>query len=181
MKLYTKQGDDGSTCLYGGARVGKDHPRVCAYGEVDELNSALGLSCAALRQGEILEGLRRVQSDLFVIGGELANPRGQGSVVAIGESDIRRLEQWIDACSDAVEPLRNFILPGGGEPAARLHLSRSVCRRAERAVVLLAHTEPVRGDVLVYLNRLGDLLFALARMLNHDAGIADIPWRAPQP
>ncbi|MCO6439327.1 MAG: cob(I)yrinic acid a,c-diamide adenosyltransferase [Phycisphaerae bacterium] len=177
MKLYTRQGDDGTTGLFGGTRVGKDHHRVCAYGEVDELNCSLGLAGAVCRDPQLLEKLRRLQADLFVVGSELANPQGQGATVAITEADIQQLERWIDSCSEAVEPLRSFILPGGGALAARLHYSRATCRRAERAVVVLTHTEPVRKEVLIYLNRLGDLLFAMARLANKLESIGDIPWQ----
>lgn len=182
MKLYTKTGDDGSTGLFGGARVQKDDCRVVAYGTVDETNAAIGLCAAVCTREETLSLLRQIQSDLFILGGELATAAGATPKVAIADDRIAQLERWIDeACAD-VPALKTFVLPGGCELAARLHYGRTVCRRAERDVVSLAQKETVSSAVVIYLNRLSDLLFALARAANHRAGVADIPWPAlPQP
>ena len=180
MKLYTKQGDDGSTGLIGGTRVPKNDPRVAAYGEVDETNAAIGVVIAGCGNEETAATLRRVQAELFVLGSQLATPPGDQPKLVIGEAQVRQLEHWIDAASAEVSPLRNFILPGGSETAAGLHLARTVCRRAERAVVALAELQPVDQSAIVYLNRLSDLLFALARQANKRAKVVDIPWTPPK-
>lgn len=190
MKLYTKRGDAGLTDLYGGQRVGKDHLRVEAYGTVDELNSLIGLVlCGAER--ELVEPLKSIQSRLFEIGADLATPHGEfdeagnetgrGSTVPrVGEAQVSELEQWIDAVCEPVPAMQHFVLPGGSETAARLHVARTVCRRAERMSVALTHHEPIGDHVIVYLNRLSDLLFAMARRANQLAGVADVPWLAPR-
>ncbi len=179
MKLYTKSGDDGSTALFGGGRVPKNNLRVTAYGEVDETNAAIGLALAADPDPQVAEPLRRIQSDLFVLGAELATPADRVAQVQLAESHITQLERWIDEACAETPALRAFVLPGGTPAAAALHLARTVCRRAERALVTLAQHEPVRPAAIVYLNRLSDLLFALARRANHRAGVADVPWIAP--
>jgi cob(I)alamin adenosyltransferase len=179
MKLYTKGGDDGTTGLFGGARVPKNHDRVIAYGEVDELNAALGVAMTQAHDETLVVRLRQIQSDLFVVGGELAAAAGQAALVSVGATHAEALEPWIDEACSAVPPLRNFILPGGTPLAAHLHLARAVCRRAERAVVALTQREAVNLNIVVYLNRLGDLLFAWAREANHRAGVADIDWHRP--
>jgi cob(I)alamin adenosyltransferase len=179
MKLYTKRGDDGTTGLLGGPRVSKDDPRVHAYGEVDETNAAIGMVLALPGDARIAEMLRGVQSDLFVIGSELATPPDRRCTVAVSEADVTRLEGWIDEATDAVAPLRNFILPGGTPRAAALHLARAVCRRSERAVVNLSQVDAVRPLVIIYMNRLSDLLFALSRLENHRSGVAETLWTAP--
>jgi cob(I)alamin adenosyltransferase len=179
MKLYTKYGDRGETALLNGMRVAKDDPRVGAYGEVDELNAMLGWCRCADEKQLICGPLQNIQEDLFVIGAELATPPGikpPGNVPTIGAEHISTLEGWIDEACAAVEPLKNFVLPGGTELAARLHLARTCCRRAERAVVSLARNSEVRPDVIVYLNRLSDLLFAWARRANRAAGCPDLLW-----
>jgi cob(I)alamin adenosyltransferase len=180
MKLYTKTGDDGTTGLFGGARVSKDDPRVRAYGQVDELNAALGLVLASIQESESQPILRQVQSDLFDLGAELATPPPKAPASMIGAEHVTRLERWMDEACATVAPLRSFVLPGGGEAAARLHLARAICRRAERDVVALAREQTFRPMVIVYLNRLSDLLFALARAENRRAGIEDVPW-TPRP
>jgi cob(I)alamin adenosyltransferase len=167
MKLYTRTGDAGETSLLGGARVRKDHLRVAAYGEVDELNAAIGAAEAAGLDGRARALLQEVQRDLFAIGALLADP-GRGVAAkrektAIGRPAIARLEEEIDRREARLPRLRAFILPGGAPGAAQLHLGRAVCRRAERAVIALAHRERVPDDVLAYLNRLSDLLFVMAR------------------
>jgi len=179
MKLYTKTGDRGETGLIGGQRVPKDHPRVAAYGDVDETNAAICLAIVAIDDAETVEMLRAIQSELFVLGAQLANPSGEHGSSQIRAANVEQLERWIDIASAKVEPLESFILPGGGEAAARLHLARTVCRRAERRAVALAKSEPIDGLCVVYLNRLSDLLFALSRQANHAAGIRDVPWIAP--
>ncbi len=180
MKLYTKKGDDGSTGLIGGARVPKCDPTIEACGEVDETNTAIGLAVAACRDEETIASLRRIQSELFVLGAELATPVSEEARQRLKASHVDQLERWIDAAMAEVAPLPGFILPGGCEAAARLHQARAVCRRAERTVVALAQKRAVGGFVLAYLNRLNDLLFALARLGNHRAGVEETPWIAPR-
>ena len=179
MKLYTKRGDDGSTGLIGDARVSKHDARVAAYGGVDEINAAIDMAISGCEDDETADVLRRIQSDLFALGAELATQQGRHPDTAIEDSQIVQLERWIDEACDEIEPLGSFILPGGCETAARLHLARTVCRRAERAAVTLSREQEVGPAALVYLNRLSDLLVALARRANHRAGIADVPWKAP--
>ena len=180
MKLYTKQGDDGSTGLIGGTRVPKNDPRVATYGDVDETNAAIGAVIAGCGDEETAATLRCIQAELFVLGAQLATPAGDQPKFLIDESHVKQLEQWIDAASAEVSALRNFILPGGSVTAAGLHVARTVCRRAERAVVALAQQQPVEPHAMVYLNRLSDLLFALARQANGRAGVEDIPWHPPK-
>lgn len=190
MKLYTKTGDAGQTGLIGGDRVDKDNPRVRAYGEVDELNAVLGWAICACCRDDWLDALRAVQSDLFIIGVELATAANRKPSHTVPAARINDLERWIDTLM-ADRSLSNFVLPGGSEFAARLHMVRTVCRRAEREVVrcLGASTNldhgggaERRGAASVrYLNRFADLLFALALAANEHAGVADIPWIAPPP
>ncbi len=181
MKLYTRGGDDGGTQLFGGRRVSKDSLRLEAFGTVDELNSHLGLVLSAGGDAEPLAPmLARIQSDLFIVGADLATPsessaRGR-SVPLIGADDAARMERWIDRVCEALPELTRFILPGGCERAARLHVARGVCRRAERAVVRLSAAEPVNPQIVPFLNRLGDWLFAAARLANRQAGVTDVPW-----
>jgi cob(I)alamin adenosyltransferase len=178
MRLYTGRGDDGLTDLFGGRRVGKDSLRVEAYGTVDELNSVVGWALVACPFEEIATVLRTQQNRLFDLGADLANPHPPNSAekpsgaagARIGPGAIAEAERSIDAASAAVPPLRVFILPGGTELAARLHVARAVCRRAERLCVALDKVEPVGRDALVFLNRLSDLLFALARRANQLGG-----------
>ncbi len=183
MKLYTRTGDDGTTGLIGGGRVPKDHSRVSAYGEIDELNAVLGWCGCALEEA-LVERIQHAQHRLFVIGAELATTPGntaRPSFVPIEDAEVERLERWIDESSDPVPPLRNFILPGGSEGGARLHVARSVCRRAEREVITLASLEEVRPVIIHYLNRLSDLLFAWARETNHTQSQPEIPWEPTHP
>ncbi|MBI4717954.1 MAG: cob(I)yrinic acid a,c-diamide adenosyltransferase [Planctomycetes bacterium] len=179
MKLYTKTGDDGSTGLFGNQRVPKCDARVAAYGDVDETNAAIGAVLATCDDDQTADILRRIQSDLFVLGGQLATPEGQPPATTMKGEHVSQLEHWIDEACRENPPLRNFVLPGGTASAASLHLARTVCRRAERTVVALARQQMVDACTIVYLNRLSDLLFALARRANHRAGVADIPWIAP--
>lgn len=178
MKIYTRTGDQGETGLFGGGRVAKSNVRVAAYGAVDELNAVLGW--AATQQGTDVAGrLRGVQEDLFAIGAHLATPgagaRKRPALPALPD-DVGELEAWIDELDAGLPQLRAFILPGGSPAAAALHVARTVCRRAERSVVALAGAEVVAPGVVVYLNRLSDLLFTLARAANRAAGIPDVEW-----
>jgi cob(I)alamin adenosyltransferase len=179
MRIYTKTGDDGTTGLFGGSRVDKQSPRVEAYGTVDELNSQLGSARAETLAPALDQLLARIQEDLFAMGAELACTPGKESTLPspqIGKIEIEQLERAIDESEAGLPPLKNFILPGGSRAAAALHLGRTVCRRAERRVLSAAEEAPVRGELLVYLNRLGDLLFVLARVANQLEGRADVPW-----
>jgi cob(I)alamin adenosyltransferase len=179
MKLYTKTGDDGTTGLFGGGRVPKASLRVEAYGTVDETNAVIGVARATGLAPVVDAVLERVQEDLFTLGAELACVPGRESklhMTLLGEADIRRLELAIDEADAACEPLKSFVLPGGSPQAAGLHLARTVCRRAERAT-LAVDDGPVRSEVVVYLNRLSDLLFALARRANVMARVSDVPWK----
>lgn len=180
MKIYTKTGDAGETSLFGGGRVPKDDPRVRAYGDVDELNAALGLAMALEPSDSALASIQR---DLFTIGAELATPDpaklGKAlhrSGAAIGASHVGALEDLIDHHEARLTPLKNFILPGGTPKAAALHLARTICRRAERSVVALSHDQKVNPAIVHYLNRLADLLFVLARATNAQAGKLDVTW-----
>lgn len=183
VKLYTRTGDDGTTGLFGGTRVGKDHPRIEAYGTVDELNACLGLAASAV-PGEASwdryrEVLTSIQSRLFDIGADLATPESspvRSRLTGIGPSQIAELEHWIDEFSAAAPEIRSFILPGGSELASRLHLARTICRRAERLIVAFGHGEPIGDEIVRFINRTSDLLFAMARTSNHAAGVSDVPW-----
>jgi cob(I)alamin adenosyltransferase len=186
MKIYTKTGDAGETGLFGGQRVGKDHVRVDAYGDVDELNSAIGLAVAHLATdtgGALARQLREVQTELFTIGSNLATPapedggRPNAHIPVFREARIHDLERWIDEADAQLQPLKTFVLPGGTESAARLHLARTICRRAERRVVTLGREAHVDANIPVYLNRLSDYLFTVARLANHSAGVEDVPWK----
>jgi len=172
-RIYTKTGDDGETGLFGGSRVPKDDVRVTAYGEVDELNAAVGF--AASLEPESLDAafLETIQRDLFTIGAELAKAPSEPR---IGDPQIGMLEHMIDGHEAKLEPLKNFILPGGTPKAAAFHLARTVCRRAERAVVSLAREQKISPSIVKYLNRLSDLLFVLARATNAQAGRPDVTW-----
>ena len=181
MKIYTRSGDEGDTGLFGGGRVPKDHPRVTAYGDVDELNSAIGLA-RATAPVELADGLlESVQRDLFAIGGHLATPDRDRVTRGLEKADlsaerVAELERAIDAADEELPPLKTFVLPAGAAKAAALHLARTVCRRAERSVVRLARDADVHPLFVVYLNRLSDLLFTLARLANHRANVGDVPW-----
>jgi len=179
MKLYTKTGDDGTTGLFGGGRVPKASARVHAYGTVDETNAAIGVARAAGLDATTDAVLARVQTDMFVLGAELACVPGRESKLSmnlLGEGDIERLERDIDEADAACPPLKSFVLPGGSPQAAALHLARTICRRAERSVLSI-EDGPARRDLVVYLNRLSDLLFALARRANVVAHVIDVPWQ----
>ena len=191
MKIYTRTGDEGTTALYGGERVAKDTARVEAYGTVDEANALLGVARAqlgSLEGGDLAPGeftafdalLARLQSTLFEVGADLATPesRYRKNLVPVTEADVTGLETHIDRLEAGLPELRAFILPGGHPAAASLHYARTVVRRAERRTVELSHTEAINPQVTVYLNRLSDLLFVLARAVNAAAGMQDPEWQA---
>jgi len=179
VKIYTKTGDSGTTGLLGGARVPKDDPRVAAYGDVDEANAVIG-SAAALAAGPLAKLLSGIQKDLFAIGARLADPThavaSRRAKAAVTGAQVRRLEKAIDARERELPPLRAFVLPGGSPLGATLHQARTVVRRAERSVVGLSHQADVEPGIVVYLNRLSDLLFVLARHANHRAGKPEQRW-----
>lgn len=178
-RIYTKSGDAGETGLGDGSRVPKDAARVTAYGEVDELNAVLGLTTAHYPDGPERTLLRVIQNDLFDVGADLCVPQTESEEVnkclRVIPAQYERLERAIDRLNENLEPLRSFILPGGTPVAAWLHLARTVCRRAERTVVTLTHSEKVNPHALIYLNRLSDLLFVLCRVAN-DNGKGDVLW-----
>ena len=181
-KIYTRTGDDGTTGLVGGERIPKDHPRVAAYGEVDELNAVIGWSRTLADQFKLFplqEKLERIQHELFDMGAILASPPGaaHASLPALSDDQIARLESWIDEAVADLPELRSFVLPGGNELNSSLHIARTVCRRAERNVLALSRDEAVPQNVLVYLNRLSDLLFAFARFASMQTGANEYLWR----
>ena len=181
MTIYTKTGDSGHTGLFGGGRVPKDHPRVAAYGDVDELNSTLGVARATAPVQFFDALLESVQRDLFAIGGHLATPDPAKVARALekaelSEARVRAFEELMDTADAELPPLRAFVLPAGTPKAAALHLARTACRRAERSVVHLSHESEVPLLFIVYLNRLSDLLFTLARVANHRDGAGDVTW-----
>lgn len=181
MKIYTRRGDGGSTGLFGGGRRPKDDRRIAAYGDVDELNASLGLAVTAVVHEETRAHLTATQKDLFSIGAHLATaPPEDGrkvpSLPDLPEARIAEMEGWIDGATSVAGELTHFILPGGSLGAAHLHISRTVCRRAERAVVALSHESPVDPVILAYLNRLSDYLFSASRLENHTAGPGDVEW-----
>jgi cob(I)alamin adenosyltransferase len=179
VKIYTKTGDAGETSLFDQTRVSKADPRVDAYGEVDELNACLGLARAAGVDADVAASIDAIQKQLFALGARLADPSAKIAArvakAAITEADVAALEQTIDRLETELPPLRRFILPGGAPAGAQLHLARTVCRRAERRVIALgpAEVEPI---LVVYLNRLSDLLFVMARAVNHRAAVPEIEW-----
>jgi cob(I)alamin adenosyltransferase len=182
VKVYTRGGDGGETSLFGGGRVRKDDARVEAYGAIDELNALLGLALTEIEEPDLRELLERVQRSLFDLGGELATPRverreAEGkSIPRVSESDVLGLEQSIDKLETELSPLRAFVLPGGGRGAALLHHARAVCRRAERRTVHLAGEADLAPVLLCYLNRLSDLLFVLARVVNRRQDVPESTW-----
>ncbi len=183
MKIYTKSGDNGETSLIGGDRVQKDHVRIEAYGTVDELNAAIGLAISLLpaETEEIGKILQIIQEHLFEIGAELATvPERKITTLKIAEVDsakVEWLELGIDTCDEELPPLHHFILPGGQAAASALHLARTICRRAERQIIRLDHEQPINPDLICYINRLSDLLFTFARLVNTRAQTTDIEWR----
>ena len=179
MKIYTRSGDSGETGLFDGTRVAKSDPRVAAYGDVDELGAWIGFVRAAGLDDELSTMLGRIQRDLFAIGARLADPAhriaGRVTKAAITPEDISRLEGWIDQLDADLPPLRRFILAGGSMTGAAMHVSRTICRRAERALVQLGR-DAFEPELLTYLNRLSDLLFVMARMTNHRGGMPESEW-----
>jgi cob(I)alamin adenosyltransferase len=179
MKIYTKTGDAGETSLFDNSRVSKADPRVDAYGEVDEVNAVLGAALSHGVDDDIAAVLTTVQKDLFAVGARLADPSSRiaerVTKAAVTTEQIERLETTIDRLETELPPLRRFILPGGSSAGALLHLARTVCRRAERRVVALG-TDSVEPGVIIYLNRLSDLLFVMARAVNHRAGVPETEW-----
>lgn len=179
--IYTRKGDKGETSLGGGQRVPKNSARVAAYGAVDELNSAIGVTVAHGLSPRLREMLPVIQNELFHLGSDLAfreEDKQKYNLPQIEDRHVQRLEEWIDELNDVVGPLRNFILPGGSIGAAQLHVARTICRRAERDVLTLAREEPIGGLVMPYLNRLSDLLFVMARYENHQRGSGEPLWNS---
>ena len=183
MKVYTRTGDDGTTGLFGGDRVAKTHPRIAAYGTVDETNATLGLARAHLALADDAEErglaalLGRLQEELFVLGGDLASPHDtKYPVPRMEQAHVDALERDIDRLEEGLPPLKHFILPTGSPAAATLHLARTVARRAERLVVELATAEPISAPAATYLNRLSDLLFVMARAANAAEGVSETEW-----
>jgi cob(I)alamin adenosyltransferase len=180
LSVYTRRGDRGETDLFGGPRVAKDHLRVEAYGGVDELNAVIGVAASATGHDDLRATLLEMQGLLFDLGGYLATPdparREKSQVPEIRVGDVSALEERIDTLEAELEPLKRFILPGGAPAAAALHVARTVCRRAERYCVRLHREQPLSEVSLRYLNRLSDLLFVMARVENHRAGVPDVEW-----
>ncbi|WP_213196679.1 cob(I)yrinic acid a,c-diamide adenosyltransferase [Cloacibacterium caeni] len=184
MKIYTKTGDKGETSLYGGTRVSKAAARVESYGTLDELNAFIGLAKAEISDEKVLSQLQKIQFDLFTVGSEAATPtdkmflaNGKSRLdLLISEEEIMELERWMDNFDAELEPLQFFILPSGGKAAASVHVCRTVCRRAERAMVYLNETEEVRPELIKYLNRLSDYLFILARYISKISGEKEDYW-----
>ncbi|RMG43726.1 MAG: cob(I)yrinic acid a,c-diamide adenosyltransferase [Candidatus Dadabacteria bacterium] len=180
-KIYTRNGDGGETHLVGGELVAKDSLRVKAYGEIDELNSHLGLIRTLeekTKKKDLLDMLSKIQNELFDLGSELATPPGASwdGMLRISDEHVSRLENWIDSLMNGIEELRSFVLPGGSKINANLHIARSVCRRAERSIIELSRSEEVSDSVLAYVNRLSDLLFAMARFESKRSGAAEYLW-----
>ncbi|MBC7385974.1 MAG: cob(I)yrinic acid a,c-diamide adenosyltransferase [Cryobacterium sp.] len=187
MKIYTKHGDQGETALFGGTRVPKDHLRIQAYGTLDELNASIGMAVTEM-ESHLVEvsalhpELIRIQGEIFQLGAELATPNGiKVSTALLGSEATRALEMSIDRMEAGLPALQTFILPGGTKLSATLHLARTICRRAERELVILHHSETMRPGALEYLNRLSDYLFVASRHANFSAKVADRPWIAPGP
>jgi len=180
-KVYTRTGDDGSTGLGGGQRVSKDSARIEAYGSVDELNSVLGVALVSNLESRVADELKRIQNELFHLGSDLCvleEDKKEMPVPTVAERHILKLETTMDELSAELEPLQNFVLPGGSEGAAHLHVARTVCRRAERDLVTLAATDTVGRFTLRYLNRLSDALFVMARYENSKKGVEDVLWNS---
>ena len=177
MKIYTKKGDDGDTEVQGKMRIAKSHPRIMAYGSIDEISSALGIVISTLTDQEISKVLSQIQHDLFIAGADLSNPNLNVTDNRISISMIHQLEQWIDIFDSELDPLVNFIFPGGVLPSAQLHHARAITRRAETLVVALTERDEINLNCIVYLNRLSDLLFVLSRLINKRSNYNDIVWK----
>lgn len=184
MKIYTKTGDNGQTSLYGGTRISKASARVEAYGNIDELNSAIGVALSYIDNENLTPQLKKIQYDLFTLGAEVATPHDKlflanGKTrlpIIINSDEIKELEQWIDEIDAQLEPLQHFILPSGGKSSAHLHLARTICRRAERGIVFLHENEKLRNEIIIYLNRLSDYLFVIARFAAKIDGQEETFW-----
>ena len=176
-KIYTKTGDDGTTGLFGGARLPKDHIRIEAYGTVDELNSFIGWLMSTFQDEETIHLLQTIQSRLFTVGSNLASDPGKNMITPdLLPEDIQLIEQAIDRMQDTLPPLKHFIMPGGSPSVSAAHLARTVCRRAERRCVALSQTSEVDPAIILYLNRLSDFFFVLARWLGAREGVEEIKW-----
>ncbi|MCY4402016.1 MAG: cob(I)yrinic acid a,c-diamide adenosyltransferase [Candidatus Poribacteria bacterium] len=180
MKIYTKFGDSGETALYGGTRISKDASQIEALGTVDELNAYIGYACTIIEDTEVSDILIRIQNHLFSLGADLATPTShtQSSQIRITSDFTTEMENVIDMLSDELPPLTNFILPGGGEAGSVLHIARAVCRRSERCVVRLTQETEVNPEIIICLNRLSDLLFVLARVVNHRSQMTEPIWKS---
>ncbi len=179
MKIYTKSGDKGKTSLFGGERVEKNNPRLEAYGTIDELNSILGFVIANELHSKTKNIILNIQNNLFVIGAELATPSNvkSKSIKSIQSDEIKNIEDYIDEIELELKPLSSFILPGGSKSASLLHMARTVCRRAERRIIEVDLEEKINPDIIVYINRISDLLFVLARFENHISSTPEIEWK----
>lgn len=177
MKIYTKTGDDGNTGLQGNLRISKSHPRIFAYGAVDEANAALGIVLTHQLDKDVFSVLRKIQNDLFVVGADLSNPNLNDVKNRVTLEMIQDLEQNIDRFESELPPLANFILPGGSVSAAQLHFTRTIVRRAETLTVQLAEKDEINSNCIIYLNRLSDLFFVMGRLINKRNGKEDIPWK----
>ncbi|RMW38384.1 MAG: cob(I)yrinic acid a,c-diamide adenosyltransferase [Nitrosopumilus sp.] len=177
MKIYTKTGDDGNTGLQGNLRISKSHPRIFAYGAVDEANAALGIVLTNSLDDDIFNVLRKIQNDLFVVGSDLSNPNLNDVKNRISLEMIQELEQNIDKFDAELPPLTNFILPGGVTAASQLHFARTIVRRAETLTVQLAEKDEINSNCIIYLNRLSDLFFVMGRLINKRNGTEDIIWK----
>ncbi|MCH2162459.1 MAG: cob(I)yrinic acid a,c-diamide adenosyltransferase [Phycisphaerales bacterium] len=180
MKLYTRTGDDGTTGLFGGERVAKTHPRIEAYGTIDETNACIGLAATGTQDEQLAGILATLQSMLFDVGADLATPVDSphaAKVRRMSSADVETIEGWIDTLTDATPPISSFVLPGGTQAAAHLHLARTVARRGERAIIELASETAIDPVMIHLVNRLSDFLFAAARYANHVAGVPDVPWQ----
>jgi cob(I)alamin adenosyltransferase len=182
MRIYTRTGDSGETDLLGGIRIPKDHDRINAYGNIDELNAHIGLLHCLIEDAETGALLRSIQTRLFLAGSELARSGEGGPTAAtVSDRDVQSLEEAIDRMESILPPLSHFVLPGGTRPACQAHVARCICRRAERAVVHLLRSEPSRTVIQRYLNRLSDFLFVLSRWANQKGGVSDVTWSGRQP
>ncbi|MGI0082180.1 MAG: cob(I)yrinic acid a,c-diamide adenosyltransferase [Nitrosopumilaceae archaeon] len=177
VKIYTKTGDNGSTGIIGGARMSKSNPRIIAYGEVDELNSLLGIVLSSNLDNDIRDLLVQIQNDLFVVGADLANSDLKNTLNRITEDMVHFLEDHIDRLETELLPITYFILPGGDSVASQIHLARAIARRAETHIVYLSEKEPINKKCQIYINRLSDLLFVLARVINKRKKISDVAWK----
>ena len=177
MKIYTKTGDDGNTGLQGNLRISKSHPRILAYGAVDEANASLGIVLTNSLDEDIFNTLQKIQNDLFVVGSDLSNPNLNDVKNRVSLEMIQYLEQNIDKFESELPPLTNFILPGGTIPASQLHFTRTIVRRAETSTVQLAEKDEINSNCIIYLNRLSDLFFVMGRLINKRKGKEDILWK----